>query len=83
MHRVTLVTKTCHLLNHVLVLAAGGVPDWLTRGNCWSAAAAQAAPMVLNLDDLAQSTPEVLEQELDALTYDQLQQLKFMLDGVS
>lgn len=61
-----------------MTAAAGDVPDWLAKCN---AAVVQAAPMVLNLEDLAQSTPEVLEQELDGLTIDQLQQLKSMLDG--
>lgn len=42
-----------------------------------SSAVRQAAPMVLNLDDLAQSSIEVLEMELGRLD---LQQLKFLKD---
>lgn len=66
----------------VLSSAAEDVPEWLAAGPA-SPAAAQAGPMVLNLEDLTQSTPEVLEHELDGLTYDQLQQLKQLLDGSS
>jgi len=40
-----------------------------------SAAMKQAAPMVLNLEHLADSTPEVLELELDHMTMDELLQL--------
>jgi hypothetical protein len=35
----------------------------------------QAAPMVLNLEDLICSTPEVLEQELERMSLDELLQL--------
>lgn len=56
-------------------------PERHCEGHSSSCAAAQAAPMVLNLEDLAQSTSEVLEMELDALTHDQLMQLKCVLDN--
>jgi len=42
----------------------------------------QAAPMVLNLEDLAQCTPEVLELEIGSLDLAQLEQLESELRGV-
>ncbi|KAG2494385.1 hypothetical protein HYH03_007439 [Edaphochlamys debaryana] len=39
----------------------------------------QAAPMVLVLDDLAQSTPEVVERELEHMSLDELQALRSQL----
>jgi hypothetical protein len=44
-----------------------------------SAASQQAAPMVLNLEDLAQSTVEVLELELERMDVQELEQLAAML----
>jgi len=42
----------------------------------------QAAPMVLNLEDFTQSTPEVLELELESLDLGQLTLLQKLLSGV-
>lgn len=42
----------------------------------------QAAPMVLNLEDFTQSTPEVLELELESLDLGQLALLQKLLSGV-
>lgn len=61
--------------------AAEFVPDWLASDEGLSSAAAQAAAMVLNLEDVTQSTPEVLEKELDVLNFEQLQQLMAILKG--
>eukprot|EP00873_Tetraselmis_striata_P042499 jgi/Tetstr1/462763/TSEL_007715.t1 len=41
----------------------------------------QAAPMVLNLEDLTQCTPEVLELEIDSLDISQLEELESRLRG--
>lgn len=41
---------------------------------------AQAAPMVLNLEDVTASTPEVLEHELEGLSLDELVLLNRMVD---
>jgi alanine dehydrogenase len=68
-----------------VVGVAGTVSGAGVFGETKAAAAAalgqQAAAMVLNLDDLTQCTPEVLEIELDSLDFDQLTMLKQVLDA--
>jgi hypothetical protein len=61
--------------------SGSGVETAAAAGTAPAAAPCQqAAAMVLNLDDLIQSTPEVLEIELDTLDFDQLTMLKQVLD---
>lgn len=60
--------------------AAAGVPPVDAAGGAGLAAMGQqAAAMVLNLEDLTQCTPEVLEIELKSLDVEQLVMLKQML----
>lgn len=59
--------------------AAGGGPVDAADGPGLAAMGQQAAAMVLNLEDLTQCTPEVLEIELESLDVEQLLMLKQML----
>lgn len=47
----------------------------VSRESCVSSVTRQAAPMVLCVDNIAQSTPEVLEMEMEKMTLDELKEL--------
>jgi hypothetical protein len=62
---------------------AGGVTSSDTAAVTAGALGRQAAAMVLNLDDLTQCTPEVLEIELESMDVGQLLSLKHVLFGAA
>ena len=63
-----------HALASSLSSAPGGCATGATPV-AWQRLIRQAAPMVLNLEDLTGSTPEVLEMELGCMSLDELIQL--------
>eukprot|EP00775_Hariotina_reticulata_P009950 gene9950-10105_t len=52
------------------------LPAWLSGSTSTADIGRQAAPMVLNLENVLHSTPEVLERELEKLSLTQMVQIR-------